>query len=73
VTQPLTLPVLCIDRKPEDYFVLKSFIFSQVPAEWGFGAAEKLHDMQQMIDITDDVTGLPTDLATKEIPMYGMY
>jgi hypothetical protein len=30
-----------------------------------------LHGMQQIIDITDDVTGTPTDLARKEIPMYG--
>jgi hypothetical protein len=60
-----------LDRKPEDYFVLKSFIFCQVPVEWGFGAVEKLHGMDQYIDITDDVTGLPSHLAAKEIPMYG--
>ena len=51
--------------------MLKSFIFSQVPVEWGFCAVERLHGMQQYIDITDDVTGLPSNLATKELPMYG--
>lgn len=39
--------------------------------EWGFEAVEKLHGMDQYIDITDDVTGLPSRLAAKEIPMYG--
>jgi hypothetical protein len=59
------------DRKPEDLFVIKSFIFSNVPGEWSFGALEMLHGMQQIIDITDDTTGTPTSTARKEIPMYG--
>jgi hypothetical protein len=29
--------------------------------------------MQQIIDITDDITGTPSNLARKEIPMYGEY
>ena len=63
----------CTDRKPEDIFVFKSFIFSNVPDEWSFGAKEMLQGMQQIIDITDDITGKPSDLARKEIPMYGEY
>ena len=64
-------PYRWTDRKIEDFFVLKSFIFSNVPAEWSFGALEMLSGMPQIIDITDDVTGHPSELAKKEIPMYG--
>jgi hypothetical protein len=61
------------DRKPEDLFALKSFLFSQEPNEWSFGVAEKLGSKDQVIDITDDVSGETTQFARWEIPMYGAY
>lgn len=62
-----------LDRKPEDYFCLKSFLFCQIPSEWGFGVAELLHGIPQMIDITDDLTGQISHQAKQEIPTYGKW
>ena len=59
------------DRKKKLHSDIKSFIFSSGPEEWAFGVSENLfgqHD--QVVDITNDATGRPHDLATKMIPMY---
>ena len=61
------------DRKADDLFVCKAFLFSQRPCEYLFGVEEKIHDQPQQIDITSDVTGEPHDLAKAEIPMYGRF
>jgi len=57
------------------HFNVKSFIFSHEPSEWSFGCEEKMNNLKdqehdQMIDITDDVTGKTHDIARKNIPMY---
>jgi hypothetical protein len=58
------------DRKQKVDFDLKSFIFGHVPSEWCFGVEERLHGHEQFIDITDDHTGEPHQLARSAIPMY---
>jgi hypothetical protein len=58
------------DRKRESQFTVKSFIFCNEPNEWPFDVEEKLFGEQQIIDITDDATGSPHELARKNIPMY---
>jgi hypothetical protein len=50
--------------------LIKNFIFSTEPAEYGFAVTEKLDQSLQLVDITDDITGKPHKLATVEIPMY---
>jgi hypothetical protein len=59
-----------LDRKSQEGFDLKSFIFSQEPSEWGFGVSEAFCESDQIIDITDDLTGKPSELAEQNIPMY---
>ena len=49
---------------------MKSFLFGNVPNEWGFDTPEPLNDQPQMLDITDDLTGEPHEIACKNIPMY---
>jgi len=61
------------DRKADDLFVTKAFIFSQRPCEYAFGVEEKIFGMLQEIDISSDVTGEPHELARAEIPMYGTF
>jgi hypothetical protein len=58
------------DRKTESQFTVKSFIFGNAPNEWPFDVEEKLFGEQQIIDITDDATGSPHELARKNIAMY---
>jgi hypothetical protein len=59
-----------IDRKIWSHFDVKGFIFSSIPNEWCFGVEESLNGQQQMVDITDDVTGEPHKSACEHIPMY---
>jgi hypothetical protein len=59
-----------LDRKTESQFTVKSFIFGNAPNEWPFDVEEKLFGEQQIIDITDDETGSPHELARKNIAMY---
>jgi hypothetical protein len=49
---------------------VKSFIFGNVPNEWPFEVEEKLFGEKQIIDITDDATGSPHELARKNVAMY---
>jgi hypothetical protein len=59
------------DRKPILNFEVKSFLFSYEPQEWCFGVNEKLFGREeQLIDVTDDVTGKTHQLAEKNLPMY---
>ena len=58
------------DRKTALNFNLKSFIFSSEPYQWCFGVSELRVDGLQIIDITDDTTGSPHDIAKRNIPMY---
>jgi hypothetical protein len=37
---------------------------------WSFGVAETIYDRDQEVDITDDLTGEPHDIARRNIPMY---
>jgi hypothetical protein len=50
---------------------LKASFFSQIPNEWGFDVGEKLHGRTQNVDITDELTGEPHQLARSNIPMHG--
>jgi hypothetical protein len=59
-----------IDRKIWSHFDVKGFIFSKIPNEWCFEVEECLNGQQQMVDITDDVTGEPHKSACEHIPMY---
>jgi hypothetical protein len=59
-----------IDRKIWSHFDVKGFIFSNIPNEWCFEVEECLNGQQQMVDITDDVTGEPHKSACEHIPMY---
>ena len=38
--------------------------------EWAFAVEEKIHGELQIIDITDDVTGSPHELAKRNVAMY---
>jgi hypothetical protein len=58
------------DRKTESQFTVKSFIFGNAPNEWPFDVEEKLFGERQIIDITDDETGSPHEIARKNIAMY---
>eukprot|EP00980_Cylindrotheca_fusiformis_P020053 scaffold7139_cov115-Cylindrotheca_fusiformis.AAC.3 len=58
------------DRKILSTFDVKAFVFSTIPNEWAFGVNEKLHGREQVIDITDDMTGDPHTYACGNIPMY---
>jgi hypothetical protein len=49
---------------------VKSFLFNFEPNEWSFGVSEKLCGQSQIIDITDDLTGEPHEIAKQNIPMY---
>jgi hypothetical protein len=37
---------------------------------WGFGVQETLWGREQMVDITDDLTGEPHEIAQQHLPMY---
>ena len=67
----LTQTFLLHNLQPEDLFVLKTFVFSQLPSEYSFSVSEKLYGQVQNIDISSDVDGTPHDIARSEIPMYG--
>ncbi|KAL7568739.1 hypothetical protein ACA910_021732 [Epithemia clementina (nom. ined.)] len=60
------------DRKPDGFFNCKSFIFSLEPADYCFDVQERYcaNGEPQVIDISDDVTGLPHDAARQSLPMY---
>ena len=59
-----------IDRKLEKHFEFKAFIFSFEPSEWCFGVEESLDGNARIIDVTDDLTGEPHEIAKQNIPMY---
>lgn len=59
------------DLKVDDVFAIKSFIFQQNPNEWGFAVEDIVHGQELTVDITDDRNGLPSDIASFYIPMYG--
>eukprot|EP00977_Amphora_coffeiformis_P006346 scaffold1353_cov161-Amphora_coffeaeformis.AAC.18 len=58
------------DRKPLSAFDMKCFLFQNQPNRYPIEAKENLEGEAQMIDITDDVTGLPHKIARAHIPMY---
>jgi hypothetical protein len=50
---------------------VKSFVLGYEPSEWCFGVEEKLFRREeQIIDITDDLTGKPHDIAQSNLCMY---
>mmetsp|Transcript_32065 Transcript_32065/g.78101 ORF Transcript_32065/g.78101 Transcript_32065/m.78101 type:complete len:819 (-) Transcript_32065:233-2689(-) len=75
-------PLLSSDRKTESQYSLKNFIFSNKPEEYGFGVDGPMVTLlpyyikdepvseDQVLDITDDLTGLPHAEARKKIYMY---
>eukprot|EP00978_Attheya_sp_CCMP212_P016092 scaffold41913_cov54-Attheya_sp.AAC.5 len=58
------------DRKIDVVYEMKNFIFSLEPSSWGFSVEETIHDHEQTVDITDDGTGEPHEIARQNIPMY---
>jgi hypothetical protein len=46
------------------------FVFSQVPNEYPFGVGDLLRGEAQMIDISDETTGLPHKEAREHLNMY---
>lgn len=46
------------DRRVDEFYAIKNYIFDQGPAEYAFGVSERLRNRAQLIDITCDVTGL---------------
>jgi hypothetical protein len=46
------------------------FIFSQVPNEYPFGVEDHLRGEAQIIDISDETTGLPHIEAQEHLNMY---
>lgn len=51
-------------------FNVKNFIFQNEPSAWGYRVDEKIGFDPQIIEITDDSTGEPTQVARENIPMY---
>ena len=59
------------DRKTKAEFDVKSFIFDHEPGVWSFGVHEQLFPGQeQIVDITDDVTGDTHQLAQHGLAMH---
>lgn len=63
-------PFLKEDRKIEIIFDVKNFLFSFEPGMWSFGVPEKILGRDQVIDITDDLTGEPHEEARRNLTMY---
>ena len=63
-------PFLRGDRKCQTTFDIKNFLFCNEPSEWGFEVREHLRGKNQTTDITDDLTGMPHDIAKINIAMY---
>jgi hypothetical protein len=61
------------NRQPEDLFLLKTFIFSQLPSEYSFSVTEQLHGQIQTIDISSDIDGELHGIAKSEVTTYGLY
>ena len=59
--------------QPEDLFLLKTFIFSQLPSDYSFSVTEQLHGQIQTIDISSDIDGELHDVARSEVTTYGLY
>lgn len=66
------VPIRCssLDRKTLSCFEFKCFLFRNQPNRYPFEAEAKLDGELQIIDVTDDVTGLPHHIAKANIPMY---
>ena len=59
------------DRKIWWHYELKNFVFRGEPSEWGFEVDEKTEEGDiQVVDITDDSTGMPHTDAQNHIPMH---
>eukprot|EP00529_Nitzschia_sp_RCC80_P002486 CAMPEP_0113495608 /NCGR_PEP_ID=MMETSP0014_2-20120614/29697_1 /TAXON_ID=2857 /ORGANISM="Nitzschia sp." /LENGTH=2073 /DNA_ID=CAMNT_0000389511 /DNA_START=205 /DNA_END=6426 /DNA_ORIENTATION=- /assembly_acc=CAM_ASM_000159 len=59
------------DRKIWWHYELKNFLFRGEPSEWGFEVEEKTEEGDiQVVDITDDSTGMPHGIAQSNIPMH---
>ena len=61
-------PVLKSDRHREPDYDVKNYLFSDAPAEYGFGVVEEFAGCNQIIDITDDATGTRHEAALR-LPM----
>jgi hypothetical protein len=57
------------DRMSHTIFSLKNFIFSGEPESWSFDAAAG-SQAANCLDITDDATGLPHEVASAQTMMY---
>ena len=62
--------LLLTDRKPLSAFDMKCFLFQNQPNRYPMEAEQNLDGEPQMIDVTDDETGLPHEIAKANIPMY---
>mmetsp|Transcript_34531 Transcript_34531/g.49048 ORF Transcript_34531/g.49048 Transcript_34531/m.49048 type:complete len:758 (+) Transcript_34531:2-2275(+) len=59
------------DRKCKVSHEIKAWVFDSEPSEWAFGVTEPFQGcFDQIIDITDDVTGAPHSEACSHIPKY---
>jgi hypothetical protein len=47
-----------IDRKCEPYYEVKNYCYSDYPSEYALGVTRKIAGCTQVIDITDDATGM---------------
>jgi len=63
-------PLLPADRKTDQLFSVKDFIFSHEPSSWRFDVNEELYGYPQVVDFTDDATGAPHALARANMSMY---
>ena len=63
-------PVIKADRKSDFIFGVKDFIFAHKPASWRFDVREELNGLNQVVDFTDDTTGLPHAAARANTAMY---
>lgn len=61
---------LFADRKPRSALDIKAFLFQNQPNRYTMGTEQSLDGEEQIIDVSDDVTGLPHDIAKANIPMY---
>mmetsp|Transcript_11814 Transcript_11814/g.32744 ORF Transcript_11814/g.32744 Transcript_11814/m.32744 type:complete len:1756 (+) Transcript_11814:258-5525(+) len=63
-------PVKKEDRKTESFFMCKSFIFQYEPSVYCFDVQERLRNENQVLDTSDDQTGMTHSDALKNIPTY---
>jgi hypothetical protein len=61
---------LWADRKTESMFLCKSFIIQYLPSGYCFEVNEAINEEFQIVDISEDTTGITHKKALKSIPTY---